>query len=1339
MEGKGFGLIALQDISAGSFVLEYIGEVLKLTSEEGVRRQKANQRSNCTYMMSIENGLVIDPTFKGGMARFINHSCDPNCETLKWHVKGEVRIGIFSKRKIRRGEELSFNYNFDVFCTAYTPCLCQASNCKGFLGTALPEYSQQEWNHKLDNLACRVCGSSSDHKSNQLILCDDCNEGYHSQCIGLSEVPASSFICKICEKKNQSKKQNDSQSSQDQIITKRKDKDFQILRSIFKNGDYLYKINYEAQVLNKLLQDLSKIYHPIKAHKNLKCSYSIKRASKDVGNLGKVSVLSSRIGDYSAHSYQESTSQEVKSKKMDEEKQLKKIQQQIQQASDSGIDPKNGLNDNIQESSPPSIQEKNERRKSQILKISLKNLKNDLVQYLQQEEKEGLNQKIKDLRTKDTIKYLNRKGVDLVKRDIPVSRIEYHLLKGYLLGLLHNLNKGGSISIYKGSTKIEEGFQKQIGVMAKVINVQVTASTPKHMKVVEYFLEKIDEISKNVQKTLKIQKARIKLQKILQTNLFGKERELLFKLEDKHSVQIDVFNSDWIDEANKEEEITVEIQGSRENIMDVFQEIQSKRDELRVHTLYKSYTEYKALTYKSINDVRAEIGECEIYILKKSLHLKFYPQKIYQNPESVEFAKKNNTYSIRHCPVYLIGTDNQIQTAKKIIDQIIKKEKRRKYANFQITLTPNRNFEKDLKSTIRKWKVSYYVEQYSEKKDIFFFELPIKYMKSFRSEISVKMVKNRFPPLWRYEMMEDLNYFTSWFLDSNPIQFINKNNKINFQKNPKNSKWELSYLRSSKHKDFTKCVVDISRKGNWRTLFQIFKILSSKIKDVKYALNLYNSDILDFLEMETMLQTQTNKYYGVMDQESIVLEHSIFDKNEIKNFYRMISGGGFQRLEERFDEIFQYQFKSHKRDFRSIVSKRTNEMKGKVDKWSFDSIQKKYEAKIKFERQSGLDNVIKTSPPSSSYISGQNDGMIQEIKNYDIEYPIIEASAGHNSQIPGNDGGSIHDEELKLGGIDASTEKDAKIDNEGCSKGGVSSLKKRKIKNVKSSLEKTLSLDLDVAYESLEKVIKEDKREIEKSPISKINKIGLVEISSLECQKSLKSESYYSIKGVMYIGLVKLSKKKIKRFLDEIPDSIDNSIERANPTIEVSDKIEKKIENFEQKKSFKNLEIEKFKQIKPSYTKKFKKNSRINKKYDKNYHNQRSRSREYDRNRRKPNRYDKKTYKNHKFRNKNYQQKYPKYSKNRYSKPNHYPKYNNHYIYSKKNTEIDNNYNQNKKRNEVGAPSGIISANSGSSGRNHLQNNSKSQNNYDQLDNMKSGEAAGDNTNANTNKLSNKD
>ena len=61
---------------------------------------------------------------QGGLGRFINHSCLPNCETQKWLVRGELTIGLFAKADIAAGSELTFDYNFDRYgdkVTHFTP------------------------------------------------------------------------------------------------------------------------------------------------------------------------------------------------------------------------------------------------------------------------------------------------------------------------------------------------------------------------------------------------------------------------------------------------------------------------------------------------------------------------------------------------------------------------------------------------------------------------------------------------------------------------------------------------------------------------------------------------------------------------------------------------------------------------------------------------------------------------------------------------------------------------------------------------------------------------------------------------------------------------------------------------------------------------------------------------------------------------------------------------------------------------------------------------------------------------------------------------------------------
>ena len=112
---KGFGLFTTEDVKEGDFVIEYIGEVLE--EEEYLRRK--DQYAQCGqrhyYFMNIGNGEVIDAARKGNFGRFINHSCDPNCETQKWMVRGELTIGLFAVRDVPANTELTFDYNFERY------------------------------------------------------------------------------------------------------------------------------------------------------------------------------------------------------------------------------------------------------------------------------------------------------------------------------------------------------------------------------------------------------------------------------------------------------------------------------------------------------------------------------------------------------------------------------------------------------------------------------------------------------------------------------------------------------------------------------------------------------------------------------------------------------------------------------------------------------------------------------------------------------------------------------------------------------------------------------------------------------------------------------------------------------------------------------------------------------------------------------------------------------------------------------------------------------------------------------------------------------------------------
>jgi len=84
--------------------------------------------------MSFEQNMILDAT-TGSIARFVNHSCDPNCRMRKWTVNGQPRIALFAgDRPISTGEELTYDYKFSPFGKDITKCLCGSSNCRGVLG-----------------------------------------------------------------------------------------------------------------------------------------------------------------------------------------------------------------------------------------------------------------------------------------------------------------------------------------------------------------------------------------------------------------------------------------------------------------------------------------------------------------------------------------------------------------------------------------------------------------------------------------------------------------------------------------------------------------------------------------------------------------------------------------------------------------------------------------------------------------------------------------------------------------------------------------------------------------------------------------------------------------------------------------------------------------------------------------------------------------------------------------------------------------------------------------------------------------------------------------------------
>ncbi|VVC37627.1 Post-SET domain,AT hook, DNA-binding motif,AWS domain,SET domain,SRI, Set2 Rpb1 interacting [Cinara cedri] len=129
---KGYGVFALEDIPSGAFIDEYMGEVIG--QHEMINRMKTKLYLNNNYMVQLQHDEIIDATRKGNITRFINHSCNPNCVAEKWNVLGESRMGFFCNRSVKTGEEITFDYSFEIFGGGpEQKCFCGSSNCRGYI------------------------------------------------------------------------------------------------------------------------------------------------------------------------------------------------------------------------------------------------------------------------------------------------------------------------------------------------------------------------------------------------------------------------------------------------------------------------------------------------------------------------------------------------------------------------------------------------------------------------------------------------------------------------------------------------------------------------------------------------------------------------------------------------------------------------------------------------------------------------------------------------------------------------------------------------------------------------------------------------------------------------------------------------------------------------------------------------------------------------------------------------------------------------------------------------------------------------------------------------------
>lgn len=129
----GRGLFCKRNIDAGEMVIEYSGIVIRSVLTDKREKYYDGKGIGC-YMFRIDDFDVVDATMHGNAARFINHSCEPNCYSRVIHVEGQKHIVIFALRKIYRGEELTYDYKFPIEdANNKLGCNCGAKRCRRFL------------------------------------------------------------------------------------------------------------------------------------------------------------------------------------------------------------------------------------------------------------------------------------------------------------------------------------------------------------------------------------------------------------------------------------------------------------------------------------------------------------------------------------------------------------------------------------------------------------------------------------------------------------------------------------------------------------------------------------------------------------------------------------------------------------------------------------------------------------------------------------------------------------------------------------------------------------------------------------------------------------------------------------------------------------------------------------------------------------------------------------------------------------------------------------------------------------------------------------------------------
>ena len=128
------GVFAKKDIHEGTRVIEYVGKKVTkaeadIIGEKTIEEAKKNKNNGHVYLFELNKRHDIDGNVPWNTAKWINHSCDPNCETdiIKGHV------WIIAIKDIKKREEITYDYGYDLDNYKDHPCRCDSKNCLGYI------------------------------------------------------------------------------------------------------------------------------------------------------------------------------------------------------------------------------------------------------------------------------------------------------------------------------------------------------------------------------------------------------------------------------------------------------------------------------------------------------------------------------------------------------------------------------------------------------------------------------------------------------------------------------------------------------------------------------------------------------------------------------------------------------------------------------------------------------------------------------------------------------------------------------------------------------------------------------------------------------------------------------------------------------------------------------------------------------------------------------------------------------------------------------------------------------------------------------------------------------